>query len=105
VLREQEAGTIGTYRKGFDIALDVVRPPGGWRQLFLLRPKKNCLVPVTWVIIIGEGVPLSDELDTRPGKILDPRLIIYTPCRYKSSSLTVDKAIVDIRIRPVGCCP
>jgi len=28
VLREHEAGTIGTYSKAFDIALDVVRLPG-----------------------------------------------------------------------------
>ena len=36
VLREHEAGTIGTS-KGFDIALCHTT---AWRQLFLLRPKK-----------------------------------------------------------------
>jgi len=39
---------------------------------------KNCLVPVTWVKIIGGGRStsgaLSDGLDTSPCKILDPRL-------------------------------
>jgi len=39
------------------------------------KARKNCLVPVTWVKIIGGGaVPLSDGLETRPCKILDPRL-------------------------------
>ena len=55
--------------KGFDRCRTTA-----WRQRFLLKPK-NCLVPVTWVEIIGGGaVPLSDGLDTRSCKILDPRL-------------------------------
>jgi len=44
------------------------------------KAKKNCLVPVTWVKIIGGGaMPLSDGLDTRPCKILDRRLRLSGP--------------------------
>jgi len=36
---------------------------------------KKCLVPITWVKIVARPpVTLSDRLDTRPCKILDPRL-------------------------------
>jgi len=63
------------------------------RQLFLLRPK-NCLVPVTWVKIIdGVAVPLSDGLDTRPCKILDPHLIIH---RLLASGNTSSALIINL---------
>jgi len=54
--------------KGSDIALDVVRPPGA---NYFFHGQKICLVPVTWVKIIGG---LSDGLDTRACKIVDQRL-------------------------------
>ena len=38
--------------KGFDIALDVIRPPGA---NYFFEGQKNCLSPVTWVKIIGWG--------------------------------------------------
>jgi len=68
--------------KGFDIALDVVRPPGA---NYFFRGQKNCLVPVTWVKIIGGG--LSDGLDTRPCKIVDPRLVPKATTRAAAHNL------------------
>ena len=71
--------------KGFDRCRTTA-----WRQRFLLRPK-NCLVPVTWVEIIGGGVPLSDGLDTRSCKILDPRLKEPALCQlYRRTFVAYD---------------
>ena len=59
--------------KGFDVCRTTA-----WRQLFLLRPKKlfgsGNMGQNNWGGGARPPVPLSDGLDTRPCKILDPRL-------------------------------
>jgi len=72
------------------------------------KAKKNCLIPVTWVKIIEGGgarppLPLSDGLDTRPCKILDPRLCMHISVRLTAVEVCYSRLSCRRRVSRCSC--